>query len=94
MSQNEGIKVEKFKLMSKSMPIGVILTLLFGGLGVFYTSITAGIVCTIIEGILVFAAFVTLGLGGILIPVAHVIFVIYTIAKINSHNRKLMEQVA
>ncbi|MDL2307560.1 hypothetical protein LJC48_06005 [Desulfovibrio sp. OttesenSCG-928-C06] len=93
MSQSDAMKVEKLKLMAKSLPIGVILTLLFGGLGVIYASILGGIICTVIEIILFILAFVTLGFGAILIPFAHIVFVVFTIIKINSHNKKLLEQI-
>ena len=73
---------------SKSMGLGVVLTLFFGGLGVFYASILGGIVMTLAQLVSLALCFVFIGL--ILLPIVHVVALIWTIVAINSHNQKLL----
>lgn len=73
---------------SKSMGLGVVLTLFFGGLGVFYASILGGILMTLAELASLVLCFVVIGF--FLLPIVHIIALIWTVVAINSHNQKLL----
>lgn len=75
-------------IQSKNTGIGVFLALFFGGPGVFYASITGGIVMTIAEVISVFLCFFLIGF--ILLPLVHLGSLIWVIVSINDHNKKLL----
>jgi len=76
---------------SKSAGVSVLLTLVFGGLGLFYISTMAGLVMTVIEVILVGIAILTLGLGGLLLIPFHIICLIWSIVGVRRHNERLLE---
>ena len=67
----------------KSYLIAIILTGLFGGFGVFYVSTVGGIVMGIVELIVWLLAFVTLGLGFVLVPVVHVVSLIWALVGVS-----------
>ncbi len=83
----------RVQLGGKSMGVGVILTILFGGLGMFYLSIFWGIVGLLVEGALILITFLSFGLFGFSLPVWHVVCVIITVVYINGHNRSLLESL-
>lgn len=68
----------------KSQGIGILLTLLFGSLGLFYSSIIGGIIMFVFD---VIAIFVTFGVGLIL---THIICAIWSIIAVSMYNKKLM----
>jgi hypothetical protein len=75
---------------TKSVALGIILALFFGGLAVFYVSIAGGIIMGIITAIAWFITFVTFGFGGIvMIPLVHGIALIWVIVGVNNHNKRL-----
>jgi hypothetical protein len=80
-------------VQAKSVGLAFVLTLLFGGLGLFYASIVGGIVISILELLAVIVAFLTLGIGGVLIPVLHVVAVIWAIIATQQHNGKLLARL-
>lgn len=90
---NDNLAIAKIQLQSKSMGLGIVLTLLFGGFGMFYVSILSGIICSIIELVLLFISFLTFGLGVILIVPFHIVLLIYTVVAINIHNKKLLKNL-
>ncbi|GAB6096777.1 hypothetical protein JCM14469_30300 [Desulfatiferula olefinivorans] len=75
---------------SKSTGVAVVLTLLFGGLGLFYVGATSAIFMTIIEVILMFITFITLGFGIVLLLPFHIVALILAITGVNRHNAKLI----
>ena len=78
-------------IQAKSVAVAIILTLMFGGLGVFYVSILGGIIMSIITAIAWFITLVTFGFAGIiLIPLVHGIALIWGIVGVNRHNKKLV----
>lgn len=79
---------------TKSPGLAVVLALLFGGFGVFYGSVTGGVIMSIVSVIGWLIVFVTFGIGIILIPVIHLIAVIWAVVAVNSHNRQLVAGVA
>jgi len=78
---------------TKNTAIGVILTLAFGGLGVFYGSIIGGVVMSIIEVICVVITALTLGFGIILLIPAHIISLVWVVVSINRHNQQLINKM-
>ncbi len=68
----------------KSQGIGVILCLLFGPLGLFYSSIIGAIIMIIIA---IPVAIVTLGIG--MIPI-NLICCVWNLIAVSSHNKKLL----
>lgn len=81
------------QIKSKSLAVGVILTLFFGGFGTFYVSIIGGIVCSVIELILWLIIIFTAGIGVVLAVPMHIIFIIYTIVSINMQNKKVLQEI-
>ena len=80
----------RVQLQGKSLGLGVVLTIIFGGLGMFYLSIGWGLVGLVVEGVLWVMAFLTAGLLGFLLFGWHVLCVIITVISINNHNRRLL----
>src|SRR4030065_2104472 len=78
-------------IQAKSVAVAIILTLMFGGLGVFYVSILGGIIMSIITAIAWFITLVTFGFAGsILIPLVHGIALIWGIVGVNRRNKTLV----
>lgn len=75
---------------SKSTAVAVLLTLFFGGLGLFYVGTKSAILMTIIEVVLVVITFITLGFGGILLIPFHIVALILAISGVNKHNARLI----
>ncbi len=69
---------------TKSVGLSIILTVLLGPLGMFYSTITGAIIMLIISGIV---GILTLGYG---IVVTHPICVIWGALAANSYNKKLL----
>lgn len=70
---------------TKSVGISIILTVVFGPLGMFYSTIAGAIIMLIISGIL---GFVTFGYGLI---ITHPICVIWGALATHSYNKKLLQ---
>lgn len=90
MDQSAAIIMTK----KKSAGVSVILTLLFGGLGLFYSSIIGGILMTIVEVITFGVALVTFGFGVVLFPIVHLVCIAWGIFSVNSYNNKLIRTVS
>lgn len=73
----------------KSLGLGLMLTALFGGLGMFYSSITGGIIMSIVEGITFLIAVCTFGFGLILFIPVHIVAMVWTAIAINKYNQNL-----
>lgn len=90
-TESDAIRIARMQMQQKSMGVGLILTLLFGGFGVFYFSTVGGIVCSIIEIVAaIILVFLTFGFGLPLLFLLHLVFVLYTAVTINSHNKRLL----
>lgn len=81
------------KLQGKSLGLGVILTIVFGGLGMFYLSIGWGLTGLILEGLCIFLSFISGGILAFLLFLWHVICVIITVVSINNHNRRILNSL-
>jgi hypothetical protein len=68
----------------KSMGVTILLTIFFGPLGMFYSTIVGGIVMLILSGIV---AVFTLGLG---LFITWPICIIWAAIATNSHNKNLL----
>ena len=79
-------------LQSRNVGIGVALTLFFGGLGLFYASIIAGIIGGILEIAFLIFVIATLGFGILLLPVVHIIYLIPCVILINMRNRRILNR--
>jgi hypothetical protein len=80
MENSERIVVVKKE--DKSAWLALILTFLFGGLGMFYVSILSGIIWTIAE---LFIGSVTVGIG---LVIFHPLMMLIAILAIRSQNKK------
>lgn len=72
---------------TKSMVVSVLLTLFFGPLGLFYSSVMGGVVMLILSLVV---AFVTVGMGLI---VTQIMCVIWGAVSISAYNKKLVAVV-
>lgn len=79
----ENINKPQLVVQFKSMGISILLTVLFGPIGMFYSTIVGAIVMIIISAIV---GFVTLGLG---LLVTWPICVIWGALAVKSYNKKL-----
>jgi hypothetical protein len=77
-------------IQSKSLGVGLILTFLFGGLGLFYVSVMAGIIGSILELICIVITLITFGIGAILLIPFHIICFIWAVVAVNNHNKRLI----
>lgn len=80
----------RVKLQGKSLGLGVVLTILFGGLGMFYLSVWWGLIGLFFEGLLWVLAFISGGLLSFLLAGWHIVCVIIAVVSINNHNRRLL----
>lgn len=83
----------KIQLQAKSMVAGILLPLFFGGLGVFYVSFIGGLICVILEILLILLGLITLGAGFALIFPAHLLFALFTVILVNRHNKRLLRKL-
>ena len=79
---------------SKSTGIAILLTLLFGGLGMLYVGIASGMVMVIAEIILFIITIATFGFGVMLLIPFHIICVIWAIIAVKAHNNKLISKMS
>lgn len=82
MSENQANVV--ITRSTKSQGIGLILTFLFGSLGLFYASVIGGIIMLIVE---VVVAIVTFGIGLI---VTHIVCLIWSMIAVSNYNKNLL----
>jgi hypothetical protein len=78
-----------FLSQRKSVGVGVLLTLLFGGFGVFYASVVGGAILSALQVLFFVIALLTLGLGGILFIPLWIVALIVTCVAIEGHNKRL-----
>lgn len=84
------LNTAKISLQGKNLGLGVVLTIIFGGLGMFYLSVGWGLIGLFFEAVLWLATFLTLGLLGFLLIAWRIVCVIITVVSINNHNRRLL----
>jgi len=81
------------QLQGKSLGLGVVLTILFGGLGMFYLGIWWGLIGLFVEAVLAILTFLTAGVLGFLLAGWHILCVIITVVSINNHNNRLLRSM-
>ncbi len=81
-------------IQSKNMGLAIVLTLLFGGIGLFYATIAGGIIMSILMIITLIIAFLTLGIGAILFIPLNIICIIWAVVAVNKHNKKLVDNIS
>lgn len=74
---------------TKSAGTSIILTVLFGSLGMFYSTILGGIIMSIVSGIVLLISIMTLGLGLVLYLIVWPIEIIWAVVAVNSYNSRL-----
>ncbi len=74
----------------KSEGVSIVLTILFGGLGLLYSTIKGGIIMTIVEIINLFLCCIIIGF--FLWPVIHIIAVIWGLKAVRASNLEMMEK--
>ena len=90
MSQEKTIVVQ---IQPKNLAIAVILTLVFGPLGMFYATIPGGIVMGVINLLIMIISFLTLGIGSIFFLFTWPICLIWTILSVNAQNKRAMAEL-
>ncbi|UQZ88164.1 hypothetical protein C4J81_02620 [Deltaproteobacteria bacterium Smac51] len=80
----------RVQLKGKSLGLGVVLTILFGGLGMFYLSIGWGILGLLVEAALVILTWISFGFFGFLLGGWHILSVIIAVISINNHNNRIL----
>ena len=77
---------------SKSVGLAVILTMLFGGLGLFYATIPGALVISFFELIAWVVTVFTFGFGAVFVIPVHIIAIIWAILAVQSHNKRLLSR--
>lgn len=80
-------------VQAKSVGLAFVLTLVFGGLGLFYASITGGIIITVLQVLALLITFVTLGIGVVLFPILQLVAVVWAIIATQNHNKALLARL-
>lgn len=77
---------------SKSAGVAILLTLLFGGLGLFYASILGGLVITGAQFVVVILGVFTAGIGMALLLPLQLVAMVWAVVAVNSHNKQLVRR--
>jgi len=83
----------RVQLQGKSLGLGMLLALIFGGVGVFYFSVLGGLIGTVIEGLVWLLSILTGGLLFFLVVVWHIFCTIVAVVSINRHNQRLLNSL-
>ncbi len=86
-NQNQPQKIVVVSSGEKSMVASILLSLIFGPLGLFYASVTGGIVMLLIS---IVVAIFTLGVG---LLITFPICIIWAAVATNTHNQKMRENI-
>ena len=74
----------------KSVGLGLILTLVLGPIGLFYATITGGVIMAILDTIFAIAGFMTLGISlFITVPLVNLICMVWAYKAITNYNEDL-----
>ncbi len=80
----------RVQLQGKSLGLGLLLTLIFGGAGLLYVGLISGLIGLFIEGGLWLISFLTGGILFFLIVGWHIFCALVAIIAINRHNHRLL----
>ena len=90
---NDTVKLMAIQAKQKNLAVAVILVLLFGGLGLLYTSIIGGIIATIAAVVILLLGAITAGIGWVLFLPYMIVVVIYTIMSVNKQNKAVLKEM-
>ena len=85
MTENQQVIVTR---NTKNVGIALILTFIFGSLGMFYSTVKGGLIMMIIQALLIIF---TLGVGFFFIFLLNPICMIWAAISANSYNKKLLQ---
>lgn len=77
----------------KSMAAAVILTILFGPLGLLYASVTGGLVLLVIDLIAIPVSFLTLGMGAVIFPIVWILSVVWAVLAVQGKDQQVITQI-
>jgi hypothetical protein len=80
-------------VQSKSVGLAFVLSLFFGGLGLFYASVQGGIIITGLQILSIVITFFTFGVGIVLFPLLHFVAVVWSIIASQNHNKALIARL-
>ncbi|MCE5388774.1 MAG: hypothetical protein K0041_09380, partial [Acidithiobacillus sp.] len=72
---------------AKNMAVGLLLTFLFGPLGLFYVSVVGGIILTLLAIIITIIGVLTFGFGFFFLPVIWVVSIVWAAVAIDRANK-------
>lgn len=84
--------VMQVQMKVKSGAVAVLLVFVFGGIGLFYTSIIIGVFGTMVEIILFIATVFTIGWGAVLYIPWRIVCLIIALLQISAYNRSLLKK--
>ncbi|MFZ1704887.1 MAG: DUF4339 domain-containing protein [Saprospiraceae bacterium] len=71
----------------KSLGLAVVLSLIFGPLGLLYSSVTGGVIMFFVS---IFIGLITLGFG---IVISWLVCVVWSVVAVNNHNEKISSRI-
>lgn len=77
----------------KSMAAAIILTFLFGPLGLFYASVTGGLVLLLVDLVAIPVSFLTLGVGAIVFPIVWILSIIWAVLAVQGKDRQVITKI-
>ena len=75
---------------TKSMGIAILLTILFGPLGMLYSTVPGGLIMLAVNGVIFLLSIITVGFGGLLFFITWPVCVIWGAMAVKSYNEKLV----
>ncbi len=76
---------------TKSVGIAILLTVLFGPVGMLYSTILGGLIMIAVTFVIGMIGLLTLGLGLLLLIPLWPVYIIWAAVAVNSYNKKLLE---
>ena len=78
---------------TKSMGMAIILAVILGPLGLFYSTILGGIVMLAVSLFALLIAFLTFGFGSVLFFFIYPTCIIWTAVATNAHNKEMLQNI-
>ena len=77
----------------KSMVAAILLTLFFGPLGLFYASITGGLIMLAAYAVVLVLSFVTFGMATVLFPLLWIVTIVWAVLGVQGKDQLVLTQV-
>ncbi|MGF7046496.1 putative membrane protein [Paenibacillus sp. DS2015] len=74
----------------KSVGVALLLTFIFGPLGLFYSSIAGGIIMLCVNAFVLLISILTAGFGGVLFFLTQLICIIWGVTAAQKYNKRIM----